>query len=201
MQRWIGSVGAVLEAWYAGAECGNAIARVVFGAYNPAGRLPITFPATTGQCPLYYNPRPHGRVADYCDHRGRLEQFAFGHGLSYTRFDYSALRVAKTGMGRKLQVKVSCTVKNVGGRDGDEVVQLYLRDCYSRITRPILELKRFQRIHLKAGAAQRVAFTLRYDDFTYLDEKLRPILEPGDFRIAVGASSADLRLEKIIRLP
>ena len=87
MKRWLGSARAVLEAWYS-VRSGNAIARVVFGDYNPAGRLPITFPATTGQCPLYYNPRPHGRVPDYCDHRGPLEQFAFGYGLSYTKFEY-----------------------------------------------------------------------------------------------------------------
>jgi beta-glucosidase len=200
MKRWLGSARSILEAWYAGSECGNAMARVVFGDYNPAGRLPITFPATTGQCPLYYNPRPHGRVADYCDHRGPLEQFAFGYGLSYTKFDYSDLRIARSKQGKQLKVKVTCTVKNTGAVDGDEVVQIYLRDCYSRITRPIIELKKFNRIHLKAGAAEKVTFTLDYDDFTYLDQKMKPVLEPGDFNIMVGASSADIRLQKKIRL-
>jgi len=201
MQRWVGSAAAILEAWYPGAQGGNAIAEVLFGDYNPAGRLPITFPSTTGQCPLYYNPRPHGRVADYCDHRGRLEQFAFGHGLSYTQFEYADLKVTRRGKGKDMKVRVSCTVKNTGGRDGDEVVQLYLRDMFGRITRPILELRQFERVHVKAGDSAKVSFTLGYDDFAYLDEKMKPMLEPGDFKIMLGASSADLRLEKIIRLP
>jgi beta-glucosidase len=201
MKRWVGSVAAVLEAWYPGAEGGNAIARVLFGDYNPAGRLPITFPSTAGQCPLYYNPRPHGRVPDYCDHRGRLEQFAFGHGLSYTKFEYADLKVARSGKGQALKVRISCTVTNAGPRDGDEVVQVYLRDMFGRITRPILEMRQFQRVHVKAGASAKVSFTLAYDDFAYLDEKMKLFLEPGDFKIMLGASSADMRLEKIIRLP
>jgi beta-glucosidase len=200
MQGWIGDVNAVLEAWYAGSECGHAIAEVLFGDHNPAGRLPITFPTTTGQCPLYYNPRPHGRVSDYCDHRGPLEQFAFGYGLSYSRFEYSGLRVRKTGKGRCVKVDVTCTIRNAGRRAGDEVVQLYLRDCYSRISRPIKELRGFERIHLKRGESGRVAFTLGWDDFAYLGEDMKPVLEPGDFKIMVGASSADIRLERSLRL-
>lgn len=200
MKRWIGSARAILEAWYPGAECGNAIARVLFGHYNPAGRLPITFPATTGMCPLYYNPRPHGRAPDYQDHRGRLEQFAFGHGLSYTTFDYRDLKVRVKGRGRQVAATVTCTVANTGTRDGDDVVQLYLRDLYSSITRPILELRGFKRIHLKAGAAAKVAFTLGFDDFSFLGRDLKPVLEPGNFKIMIGASSADLKLEKIITL-
>lgn len=200
MRRWIGSARAILEAWYPGAECGNAIAHAVFGKYNPGGRLPITFPATAGQCPLYYNPRPHGRVPDYVDHRGRLEQFAFGFGLSYTSFEYSGLRVARTGSGKDLRVKVSCTVRNSGRRDGDEVVQVFIRDCFSSITRPILELRRFERVPIPAGESRKVAFELGWDDFTHLDKKLNPVLEAGDFDIMVGASSADIRLKKTIRL-
>jgi len=200
MKRWLGSVGAVVESWYAGSECGNAMARVVFGEYNPGGRLPITFPTTTGMCPLYYNPRPHGRVADYCDHRGPLEQFAFGYGLSYTKFDYADLRITKSGEGKALKVKVTCTVKNAGGMDGDEVVQLYLRDIFSSITRPIIELKRFKRLHIKAGASEKVSFTLDWEDFSFLDKKLKPVVEPGDFNLMVGASSKDIRLQKTIRL-
>jgi len=172
----------------------------VFGEYNPAGRLPITFPTTTGMCPLYYNPRPHGRVADYCDHRGPLAQFAFGYGLSYTKFDYSVLRITKSGQGKALKVKVTCTVKNMGGVDGDEVVQVYLRDIYSSVTRPIIELKRFKRIHVKAGTAEKVSFTLDWEDFSFLDKNLKPVVEPGDFNILVGASSTDIRLQKKIRL-
>lgn len=201
MENWVGEVGAVLEAWYAGAECGHAVAGVIFGDHNPAGRTPITFPVTTGQCPLYYNPRPHGRVPDYCDRRGVQHQFAFGHGLSYTRFAYDRLRIRPRGKGRSLQVSVACRVRNVGRRDGDEVVQLYLRDCYSRVTRPIKELRGFERVRLRRGEARTVRFELGWEDFSHLDERLRPVQEPGDFRLMVGASSADLRLEKTIRLP
>ncbi len=200
MTRWLDKVSAVVEMWYAGAECGNAAARVLWGDHNPAGRLPITFPSSAGQLPLYYNPRPHGRVADYMDHRGKLEQFEFGYGLSYTRFTYDKLSVRRSGKEKDLRVSVSCSVTNSGRRDGDEVVQLYLRDCYSRITRPIKELRGFQRVPVKRGETRRVKFTLGWDDFAYLDENMVPVLEPGDFRIMVGASSTDIRLEKTIRL-
>lgn len=200
MKRWLGSVEAIVEAWYPGAECGNAIAKVLFGDYNPAGRLPITFPTTTGQCPLYYNPRPHARVSDYVDHRGRLEQFAFGFGLSYSTFEYSDLHITKEHQGRDLQVKISFSIKNTGTRDGDEIAQLYIRDCYSSITRPLLELRRFKRIAIQAGATEKVEFSMDWESFTHLDKKLLPVLEAGDFKIMIGASSADIRLEQIIHL-
>ena len=200
MGRWLDKVKAVVEMWYAGAECGNAVARVLWGDHNPAGRLPVTFPSSAGQLPLYYNPRPHGRVADYMDHRGKLEAFEFGYGLSYTSFEYSRLSVRKSGSGKDLKVSVNCTVANTGKRDGDEVVQLYLRDCYSRITRPIKELHGFERVSIPAGESRRVKFVLTWNDFAYLDENMKPILEPGDFRLMVGASSTDIRLEKVIRL-
>ena len=200
MRRWVGKVKAILDAWYPGAEGGNAIADVLFGDCNPAGRLPLTFPITTGQCPLYYNPRPHGRVADYCDLRGPQAQFAFGHGLSYTRFKYDRLTVRNRRVGGEVEVSVRFDVKNTGRRKGDEVVQLYLRDVFSTITRPIMELRRFERITLKAGETRRVTFMLGTEDFSYLDAKMTPVLEPGDFDIMIGASSDDIRLRKTIEL-
>jgi len=200
MEKWIGSVKAILEAWYPGAEGGNAIADTLFGDSNPAGRLPITFPITTGQCPLYYNPRPHGRVHDYCDLRGKQEQFAFGHGLSYTKFAYSDLNVRKSTKDGELIVTVTCMVKNSGRRAGDEVAQLYLRDCFSHISQPLMELCRFERISLKAGESKKVSFNLGFDEFSHLDIHMKTIIEPGDFNIMVGAASDDIRLEKIIKL-
>jgi beta-glucosidase len=200
MKRWLGKVKAVVEMWYAGAECGNAVAQVLWGDHNPAGRLPVTFPASAGQLPLYYNPRPHGRVSDYMDHRGKLEQFEFGYGLSYTTFEYSNLRVRRSGEGRNISVTASCTVTNTGKRDGDEVVQLYLRDCHGRITRPIKELRGFERVAIARGQSRRVKFTLGWDDFAHLDENMKPFLEPGDFKIMIGASSCDIRLEKVVAL-
>ncbi len=200
MMRWLPHVKAVLEAWYPGAEGGHAIADILFGDYNPAGRLPITFPRFSGQLPLYYNPRPHGRVPDYCDMRGKQALFEFGYGLSYTTFTYRDLRVSVSGAGRRIKVRIACNVTNSGRRAGDEVVQLYIRDVYSSVTRPILELKRFERISLKRGETGRVTFTLGFDDLMHLDPKLKPVLEPGDFKIMVGASSEDIRLERTIRL-
>lgn len=200
MAKWLDKVRAVFTVWYPGCEGGTAIAQVLYGAHNPAGRLPLTFPRHSGQCPLYYNPRPHGRVHDYVDARGKVELFEFGYGLSYTSFAYDGIAVKKSGTGKALKVTVSCSVKNTGSRDGDEVVQLYLRDVYSRITRPIKELKAFTRIGLKAGEAKKVSFTLGWEDFTFLDEKLKPTLEPGDFKLMVGASSTDIRLEQTIKL-
>ena len=129
-----------------------------------------------------------------------LEQFAFGDGLSYTKFVYSDLHITKSGKGKALKVRVACTVKNAGEMDGDEVVQVYLRDCYSLITRPILELKNFKRIHIRAGKSEKVTFTPDYDDFTYLDRKMKPVLEPGEFNIMVSASATDIRLQKKIKL-
>jgi len=200
MESWLKEVGAILETWYPGAEGGNAIADVVFGDYNPGGRLPITFPVHSGQLPLYYNPRPHGRVEGYCDLRGEQHQFPFGYGLSYTKFVYSDMKIETIGKGKRLKAKVSCTLRNSGKMAGDEVVQLYLRDCYSRITRPIIELHRFQRVSLEPKESKVVEFTLNWNDFAYLDEKMKPILEPGEFRIMLAASSKDIRLEERITL-
>jgi beta-glucosidase len=200
MLRWLDRVKAVVEQWYAGAECGNALAQVLWGDHNPAGRLPITFPKSVGQLPLYYNPRPHGRVHDYMDCRGKLELFEFGYGLSYTTFEYSKLSTRKTVNGDDLKVTVGCTVTNTGKRAGDEVVQLYLRDVVSRITRPIKELRGFERVTIPKGESKRVKFILTAEDFSYLDESMNPVLEPGDFNIMIGASSTDIRLEKTITL-
>ncbi len=200
MSRWIDSVKAVVEMWYAGAECGHAVAQTLYGDANPAGRLPITFPTSVGQLPLYYNARPHCRVADYVDHRGKLERFEFGYGLSYTTFDYTGLSVEIGGTDQDPVVSVRCTVTNSGGRDGDEVVQLYVRDCLSRIVRPLKELKAFRRIAIPKGASTEAELVLTRDDFTYLDEQLQPVLEPGDFQLMIGASSCDIRLEQTITL-
>jgi len=196
MRKWVGKVNAILEAWYPGAEGGHAIADTLFGDSNPAGRLPITFPITTGQCPLYYNPRPHGRVHDYCDLRGKQEQFAFGHGLSYTEFAYSDLAITSSGEGEDLKVAVELNVKNTGECDGDEVVQLYTRDCFSRISQPLLELCRFKRITLGAGESKKVAFEIGFEELSFFDADMKRILEAGDFNIMVGAASDDIRLEK-----
>lgn len=190
MERWIDRVSAVLEAWYAGESGGLAMAETLFGRNNPAGRLPLTFPRTTGQLPLYYNPKKSGRVYDYVDQRGEQPMFPFGHGLSYTTFRYSRLKVTpKTGT-QAQAFRVSVEVCNTGGRAGDEVVQLYLTDCYASVSRPVRELKGFRRIALKPGQKKTVEFTLTPQDLRMLDSHLRPAIEPGEFEIQVGGSSA-----------
>jgi len=189
MSNWIDLVDAVVEAWYPGEEGGNAIANVLFGDYNPGGKLPITFPRYTGQVPLYYNHMPCIRSLDYVEARGRQPLFPFGYGLSYTTFHYKDLKVTPRKAAIGEEIKISVEVENRGNYEGDEVVQLYIRDKFSRMVRPVLELKRFQRIHLIPGEKARVEFVLKEEDLSFLDEKLVPLLEPGAFEVLVGGDS------------
>ncbi|MBC7327465.1 glycoside hydrolase family 3 C-terminal domain-containing protein [bacterium] len=199
MSNWIDLVDAVVEAWYPGEEGGNAIANVLFGDYNPGGKLPITFPKYTGQLPLYYNYRPCIRSHDYVEARGKQPLFPFGYGLSYTTFTYRNLKVSSRKAAIKDEIKVTVEVENSGCRDGDEVVQLYIKDMFSKMVRPVLELRKFKRIHLKQGEKTTVEFTLREEDFAFLDENLSPIVEPGAFEIMVGSSS-ESGLKAIVEL-
>jgi len=189
--EWLYRVPAVVQAWYPGQEGGRAIADVLFGDYNPAGRLPFTWPHCEGQLPLYYNVKPSGRVYDYVNATG-APLFPFGHGLSYTRFEYSDLKIQVLEEGRL--VKVSATVRNAGEREGDEVVQLYVRDAVASVARPLKELRGFKRVHLKPGEAATVEFTLTPDDLAFLDQRMRRVVEPGTFVVMVGSSSEDTRL-------
>ena len=186
---WIEKVPALIQAWYPGQEGGTAIAEVLFGEYNPAGRLPFTWPRHVGQLPLYYNYKPTGRLYDYVD-LPATPLFPFGYGLSYTKFEYSDLSVEKT----EDRVEVSFTVENVGGREGDEVVQLYVRKPISHIARPVKELKRFKRIRLKPGEKKRISLTIDLEDLAFLDQELKRVVEPGVYEIYIGASSEDIRL-------
>jgi len=197
MEEWVDRVPAILECWYPGEEGGTAIAEALWGGVNPGGKLPLTFPKRTGQLPLYYNPKPTGRVYDYHDLRGTQEMFPFGHGLSYTSFDYRGLRIRKARGG----VAVSFEVRNTGKRRGDEVVQLYIHDEYSGLSRPLRELKAFKRISLEPGGKETVEFALAEADFRHLDRRLKPVLEPGWFELAAGSSSADIRLKARVSLP
>ena len=189
--EWIEKANAVIEAWYPGQEGGTAIAEVLFGEYNPGGKLPFTWPRHEGQLPLYYNMRPSGRGYDYVDMPGK-PLFPFGHGLSYTRFEYRDLRVEVCEGGRR--VKVSFKVSNVGSREGDEVAQLYVRDVVSSVARPLKELKKFKRVTLKPGESRTLEFTLEPDDLAFYDEGMKRVVEPGEFEVMVGSSSEDIRL-------
>jgi beta-glucosidase len=193
MRNWFDSVGAVLMAWYPGAEGGNAIADVLFGEADPAGRLPITFPLTEGQLPLSYDHEPSGRGDDYVDLTGQ-PAFPFGFGLSYTHFEYSNLRIAPPVVDSGQSVIVTFTLKNVGSREGDEVTQLYLHYPLSSLARPVISLRAFARVHLTPGEQRDVSLTLSPRDLRALDERMQWTIEPGVRRILVGASSNDLRL-------
>jgi len=195
MTRWIDKVNAVVEAWYPGEEGGNAIADILFGDYNPGGKLPITFPKTVGQLPLYYNPKPSGRVYDYVDLRGTQYLFPFGYGLSYTTFEYSNLRISPDKIGLEESVKIQVDVKNTGKFRGDEVVQLYIHDVIASVARPIKELKGFKRITLEPGEQKTVEFTLGPEELSFYDVNMNLTVEPGLFEVMMGSSSEDIRLK------
>ncbi|WP_301926160.1 glycoside hydrolase family 3 protein [Ferruginibacter sp.] len=199
MSKWINRVPAILDAWYPGEDGGNAIADVLFGDYNPAGRLPITFPVFEGQMPLVYNHKPTGRTDDYANLNGQ-PLFPFGFGLSYTSFEYSNLRFDKKQWTKNDSAKVYCTIKNTGSVDGDEVVQLYIRDVLSSLAQPVKQLKGFQRLSLKAGEAKEISFTITPELLKMLDAHMQWIVEPGEFRIMIGASSKDIRLRELVKV-
>ncbi|MDX2261118.1 MAG: glycoside hydrolase family 3 N-terminal domain-containing protein [Gemmatimonadales bacterium] len=190
MREWVDKVGAIVNVWYPGETGGTAVAEVLFGDVNPAGRLPFTVPMTEGQLPLPYLHLPTGRGDDYADLTGQ-PLFPFGHGLSYTTFDYSGLEIAPLGRER---FEVRATIRNSGARAGDEVVQLYLRDELASVAQPIVALQGFQRIHLAPGATRVVRFLLDSTHLALTDTLGRRIVEPGHFRVMLGASSKDLRL-------
>ncbi|QAY68112.1 beta-glucosidase [Paenibacillus protaetiae] len=183
---------AIVEAWYAGENGGDAIAEILFGDYNPAGRLPVSFPATLGQIPVHYNRRRGGQK-QYME-GGNRPLYPFGHGLSYTTFEYGGLKLSETSIHADGTVDVSFDVTNTGSRDGDEVVQLYVSDLVSSVALPDKSLRHFRRIHLKAGETASVHFTLTSKDLRLLNRRLEWVVEPGEFRILVGSSSEHIRL-------
>jgi beta-glucosidase len=199
MSEWLDQVDGVIDVWYPGEAGGTAVAETLFGDNDPAGRLPITFPIAEGQLPLYYNHKPTGRGDDYVDLTGQ-PLFPFGFGLSYTTFEYAALSIEPGSIDPRGTALVRCRVKNTGRRAGDEVVQLYLRDLLATVARPVLELRGFRRVHLEPGEEQEVVFSLSTGELRMLDQRLQWVVEPGSFRVAVGASSRDIRLRGMLRV-
>lgn len=197
MSNWIDKVQAVASVWYPGEEGGAAVAAVLFGDYNPAGRLPITFPQHEGQLPLVYNHKPTGRGDDYNNLSG-LPLFPFGYGLSYTSFVYNDVQLTANNIRTKDSTVVSFTISNTGSRDGDEVVQLYIRDLLSTVARPVMELKGFQRVHVKAGESKTVSFVITPHMLSMLNEQLQRVVEPGAFQLMIGASSSDIKLKAVL---
>lgn len=199
MSRWLDTVPAVLDVWYPGEAGGDAVADVLFGDANPAGRLPITFPVAEGQLPLVYNHKPTGRGDDYVDLTGQ-PLFPFGYGLSYTTFEYGDLVIARPSMRVTDSTLVHCTVRNTGTMAGDEVVQLYLHDELASVARPVMELKGFSRVRLEPGEARDVEFAITPAMLAMLDHDLASVVEPGDVRVMIGASSKDIRLRGYLTL-
>jgi beta-glucosidase len=193
MSSWLAAASAVVDVWYPGEQGGGAVADVLFGDVSPAGRLPITFPASEGQLPLYYDHKPTGRGDDYIDSSG-MPLFPFGFGLSYTTFEYSSLTIDPAAIDPSGSATVSCMVTNTGSRSGDEVVQLYIRDVLASVARPVMELKGFERVLLAPGQSARVTFHLGRDELRMLGRDMRWVVEPGAFRVMVGSSSKDIRL-------
>ncbi len=194
---WIAEhVPAILDSWHAGNEAGHAVADVLFGDYNPAGRLPVTFPKSTGFCPMFYNRKNAGRPAGshpvfsvgYMDTE-YAPVYPYGYGLSYTTFEYGKLSVDPKTADLSADIHVAVDVKNTGSRDGEEVVQLYLQDVVSLPTRPVRELKRFERIMLQPGETKRVKFTLSSRDIAYFDDNGDAVIQPGLFKVWVGGNS------------
>lgn len=191
-------VTAMIDAWYPGQEGGNAIADVLFGDYNPAGRLPVSVPKSVGQLPVYYNykaPEKHNYVES-----DAAPLYPFGYGLSYTTFEYSNLNVTVSETTDSIQVRVQFMLKNTGRKDGDEVVQLYLRDKFSSVVLPVKQLKRFKRVHLKAGEEKFVTLNLDAEDLKLFNPTMKWVVESGDFDLMVGASSEDIRLNAIFKI-
>lgn len=198
METWVNGVPAIVNAWYPGCEGGTALARILLGEVNPSGKLTMTFAKRTGQLPYTYDIKPNGRLNDYTDLRDNVIQFPFGHGLSYTNFRYRAMSVRNEGSRTAPCLKIACRVNNTGRRAGDEVVQLYIHQKYTRLSRPMKELKAYRRISLEAGKGKKIEFTLNRKDLSYMGWNLKPVFEPTEFEIMIGSSSEDIRLSKVV---
>jgi beta-glucosidase len=199
MKNWLPKVKAVIDCWYPGVKGGDAIASVLFGESNPSGKLPISFVNSEGQLPLVYNHLPTGRGDDYLDQSG-LPLFPFGYGLSYTKFEYKNIAFDKKQMHENDTATIRFQLINVGDRDGDEVVQLYLHDELASVARPVMELKGFQRVFLKKGETKTIAFAISKELLEMYDLQMKKVVEPGNFRIMIGASSRDIRLKETLRI-
>ena len=197
---------AILEAWYPGEQGGHAIANILFGKVNPSGKLTVSVPRSAGHIPTVYNYKPSGR--GYYRQRGSLEKpgrdyvfsapeplFCFGHGLSYTSFEYADLKIGSKQIKKDMPVRISVLIKNIGKLSGKEVVQLYIRDKVSSVTTPVKMLKGFKKIDLNPQESKRVDFVVYYEELSLWDKDMKKVVEPGLFEIQVGSSSEDIRLK------
>ncbi|HXB96285.1 MAG TPA: glycoside hydrolase family 3 C-terminal domain-containing protein, partial [Puia sp.] len=193
---------AILYTWWLGTEAGNAMADVLFGDYNPSGRLPMSFPRSEGQIPIYYNHFNTGRpakndedvnyVSAYLD-LPNSPRFPFGYGLGYSGFSYSEITLAAASFKPGGRLTATVTVTNTGRFDGRETVQWYIRDLFGSVVRPVKELKGFEQVFLKAGESRKITFTITADDLRFYNDKLEHIYEPGEFKLFVGGNSRDVK--------
>jgi beta-glucosidase len=197
------NVPAILDVWFGGTEAGNAIADVLFGDVNPSGKLTTTFPQNVGQIPIYYSHKNTGRPlaegkwfekfrSNYLD-VSNDPLYPFGYGLSYTNFEYSDIKLSSSNLAKTGSITATITLKNTGDRDGTEIVQLYTRDMVGSITRPVKELKGFERVFLKAGESKIVSFKITVDDLKFYNSNLQYVAEPGDFKLFIGGSSVAVK--------
>lgn len=187
---------AIFECWYLGQETGRALAEVLFGDFNPGGKLPITIPRSVGHIPAYYNHKPAARRGYLFDDATPL--YAFGFGLSYTQFAFGKPRLKKSGIGKTESTTVRVDVTNTGSKAGDEVVQMYIRDKVSSVTRPVKELKGFQRVTLAPGETKTVSLEIAPEHLAFYDIDMNYVVEPGEFEILVGNSSRDQDLQRVL---
>lgn len=200
---------AILYTWWLGSEAGNAIADVLFGDYNPAAKLAMSFPRTVGQIPIYYSHFNTGRPATNDNDRfynssyndlSIYPKYAFGYGLSYTSFEYSGLTLNKKKMKATETIQVSLTVSNTGQYDGEEIIQLYLHDKVGSLARPVKELKDFAKVFLKAGEKKTIQFFINQDKLSFYNQLLQRVAEPGEFELMIGASAEDIKLKDSFEL-
>lgn len=206
MNKWLNKVDGLLEIWFGGEEIGNAVSDVLLGNYNPSGKLPVTFPKSWEDCSSFKIYRAQDSVTYYSDgifvgyrhfDKNKIEPlFPFGFGLSYTTFDYSNLQVIHNSTAENKNIEVKFDLKNIGKREGAEVVQLYIKDVEASVERPVKELKGFQKINLKPGESKRVSFTLDKSALSFFDESSNKwIAEPGEFELMIGSSSRDIKFK------
>ena len=195
MTRWMDKADAIVMMFYAGEEGGNALAEILSGKVNPSGKLTISYPRTVGDLPMCLLHRPYGREGNIVEYgQGKIPSnryvplYPFGYGLSYTTFKYDNLRIQKNNISPGENVNFSVNVTNMGNIPGDEIVQIYLTDLYCRITQPEKKLKLFQRVHIPAGETRTLSFTLPYSELAFLNEHLKPEVEPGEFELFVGSN-------------
>ncbi|MCK5226450.1 MAG: glycoside hydrolase family 3 C-terminal domain-containing protein, partial [Planctomycetes bacterium] len=187
----------ILLGWHPGTQGGNGIADVIFGDYNPSGKITATFPRNVGQVPIYYNCKNTGRPPSEVYHTSKYIDshwtplYPFGYGLSYTTFHYSNLKVSSDKISMEQSVNISVDVKNTGKRSGEEIVQLYIRDVVGSVTRPVKELKGFEKISLEPGEKKTVSFTLTAEQLKFYNIDNQFVAEPGTFKVMVGRNSID----------